>query len=137
MKTDGIHITINQTRCEKFTIDWLIDSYQDRSRTAHVLTLDGKFNQDFGWFGERRRLRTSAQFRSGVLEIVAGVDAVWDATVLAWKQTFEMLLDKDLCTRFFDTGIASWSASRAERQNSNTPLEKTKPPSGPEKDARR
>jgi hypothetical protein len=85
------------------------------------LPLDGRFHADTGWFGERRKRLTAAQFRSDVLEIVSKPnDTKGDS--MFWKQSFEVLPDKDLCIRFFDTNFdpntGSWSGSRAGRQKS-------------------
>jgi hypothetical protein len=117
---DGrVYITIRQTRCEKITIEWLILSYGGTSGTTHALTLDGRFHADTGWFGERGKRLTSTQFRSNVLEIVSKPNETKGDSMI-WKQSFEMLPDKDLCIRFFDTSVdattGSWSGSRAGRQ---------------------
>ena len=75
---------------------------------------------DTGWFGGGKQL-TSAEFRSDVLEIVARPATTKDTSAFPWKLSFEVLPNKDLCTRFFDPHIASWSATRAGRQKSNAP----------------
>jgi hypothetical protein len=119
---DGrVFVTIKQTRCERITIEWLISSYSGTSRTTHVLALDGKFHTDTGWFGERGKQLTSAQFRSDTLEILSKSNETRGTSVFGWKLLFAPLPNKDLCTKFFDPHEASWSGRRAGRQKSNTP----------------
>jgi hypothetical protein len=116
---DGrVYVSIKQTRCERIEIEWLIHSYPETSRTTHLLVLDGKFRADTGWFGGGKQL-TSAQFRSNVLEIVARPATAKDTAAFEWKQSFEVLPNKDLCTKFLDPHMESWSARRAGRQKSN------------------
>jgi hypothetical protein len=116
---DGrVYVTIKQTRCQRITIEWLIYSHPDTSRTTHHLVLDGKFHADTDWFGERAQRLTSAQFRSGTLEIVSKPAETKDKAGFGWKQLFEVLPNKDLCTRFFESHTEAWSASRAGRQKS-------------------
>jgi hypothetical protein len=113
---DGrVYPIIAQTRCDRIKIDWVVSSYMGTSRTTHVLPLDGKFHVDSGWFGEREKRLTSAQFRSGVLEIVSKSEQSKGAAAFAWKMSFELLPDKDLCKKFFDSsGVPS--VRRAARQ---------------------
>jgi len=119
---DGrVSVTIKQTRCERITIEWLISSYSGTSRTKHALPLDGKFHTDTGWFGERDKQFTSAQFRLSVLEIVAETADAQSNRRLRWKHSYKVLPTKDLCMRFFEPQTASWSATRAGLQKSNTP----------------
>jgi hypothetical protein len=116
---DGrVLIHIKQTRCQRITIERMIYSYPDISRTTHQLVLDGKFHADTGWFGERAQRLTSAQFRSVRLEIVSQPAKTKDGAGFAWKQSLEMLPNRDLCTRFFDSYTKAWSVSRAGRQKS-------------------
>jgi hypothetical protein len=115
---DGrVFVTITQTRRERITIEWLISSYDGTSRTTHVLALDGRLHTDTGWFGERGKRLTSAQFRSDTLEIVSKSNGTRGASAFEWRLSFELLPNQDLCRRSFDDG--SWSARRAGRQKSN------------------
>src|SRR5919108_5241236 len=119
---DGsVYVTIKQTRCERMDIEWVISSYDGRSRTIHPLVLDGKFHTDTGWFGERGKRLTAAQFRSDILEIVSKSNETRGDS-MSWKQSFELLPDRDFCVRLFDTGFdsnaGSWSGSRTGRQKS-------------------
>jgi hypothetical protein len=115
---DGqVYITIKQSRCERVTIEWLISVYDGTSRTTHVLPLDGRFHPDTGWFGEREKGLTSAQFRSNALEIVSKSKEKKGA--LNWEQSFTLLQNKDLCTRFLYYHDGSLSTRRAGRQRTN------------------
>jgi hypothetical protein len=115
---DGrVYVTIKQTRCEIITIEWLISVNGGTSRTTHVLPLDGRFHPDTGWFGERDKRLTSAQFRSDALEIVSKSKETKGA--LNWKQSFTLLQNNDLCTRFLYYHDGSLSTRRAGRQRTN------------------
>ena len=118
-----MYVTINQRRCERITIEWVISSYSGTLRTTHALALDGKFHTDTGRFGERGKHLTSAQLRSDTLEIVAKSSDTRGASAFRRKQSFVPLPNKDLCKRFLDFREASWSTRRAGRQKSNDPTE--------------
>jgi len=72
-----------------------------------------------------------------VFEIVAEVDVVAGATVLAWKRPYKMLLDKD-----FARGSLIWESSVGGASGRTSEprtflLEKTKLPIGSKKNVRR
>ena len=117
---DGrIYVVIRQTRCERIAIEWESSLYPNKPPRIHAIPLDGKFHPDSGWFGERGKQLTSAQFKSKLLYVAAKRLTPKVDAGSGWEQSFELLPDKDLCTKFFDPGTSSSSVRRASRQTTN------------------
>jgi hypothetical protein len=113
---DGrVYITLAQTRCTRIAMDWKSSSYAHESRWRHVLMLDGRSHLEAEWYGSGRQL-TSAQLRSGKLDIVVRPPKSVDTTTFLWKRVLELLPNGDICVRFLDSPKWSWIAMRAGRQ---------------------
>ncbi len=118
---DGrVYVNIIQTGCKRIAIVWKNAAHaNDRSPSRHKLLLDGRFHRDAGWFGSRDPVLTSAQIRSGSLEIVSKPTNSVGTKAFLWKHVFEPLPGGDICARFLAAGQDSWSASLAARRKTN------------------
>ena len=118
---DGrVYVTVKQTRCERITIEWLIHSHPDTSRTTHALPLDGKFHTDTDWFGERGQRLTSAQFRSDTLRSFQNRLRREALPRLGGNCRSRFSRTMTFAPSFFDPYGTARSATRAGRQKSNT-----------------
>src|SRR4051812_25359886 len=68
---DGrVHVSIQQTACTRISIAWTSSLMPAAARVPHVLTLNGVFHADSGWFGATEAQQAAARFQGGSLEIL-------------------------------------------------------------------
>jgi hypothetical protein len=116
---DGkVELSIKQAGCQSITIDRK-NTYLGKTtkEKTHTLKLDGKFQDDEGWFGGSDKLKVSARMTEGHLEIVAKSASLQLNSTVFWQDSYELLPNRDvLITESYSGGQSGAAKMTAHRQ---------------------